>query len=339
VAEDHLVTVFRHYDLGRPIAARRVERGFVNDNWIADTTSGRYFLKRRHPDLRQPAVIRAQHTLMARLRAVGFPAPVVFPTTAGQTFLAVGGELYEVHGYIDGGPYDRDRPAHLAEAATTLACYHAHVEGLRLRPLCRSDDLYSPQTLQANLAALTRAWGVDRDTGLTAAVQQLEAHRIDLAARFARHESLPWLTIHGDYYAGNLLFDGDRIVGVVDYDKARWQPRVVELAEAAIYFASPHPGDLRHLVYPGVLSLAAFARFFQCYGRAVCLQEDEARALPDYVRCIWLSVSLQRLLERDPGPASARDALDEVLALGDWAQENEGEMTQAALAASCQQAS
>ena len=334
MAEDHLATVFQHYDLGRPVAARRVEQGFVNDNWIADTTTGRYFVKRRHPDLRQPAVIRAQHRLMARLRAEGFPAPVVFPTTAGQTFLVVGGEFYEVHGYIDGGPYDRDRPAHLAEAATTLARYHTHVQGLRLRPLCRSGHLYSPQTLQANLAALTRAWGADRDAGLTAAVRRLEAHRTDLAARFARHGSLPWLTIHGDYYAGNLLFDGDRIVGVVDYDKARWQPRVVELAEAAIYFASPQPGDFRHLVYPGVLNLAAFARFFQWYGRAVCLQEDEARALPDYVRCIWLSISLQRLLEGGPNPASAQDALSEVLALGDWARENEGEMTGAARSAS-----
>jgi FMN phosphatase YigB (HAD superfamily) len=48
--------------------------------------------------------------------------------------------------------------------------------------------------------------------------------------------------------------------------------------------------------------------------------------LPDYIRCIWLSVSLQRLLEKDPHPTDALESLREVLSLGEWSAANRERM-------------
>ena len=336
--EHELARVLSYYNLGQLSTARWIERGFVNDNWIVETTRRRYFLKRRHPDLRRPDLIRAQHGLIERLRQANFPAPTVVPTATGETFLVLGDEFYEIHEYIEGEPYDHDWPAHLEEAALTLGRYHVHIENFAPQALRNLGELYSPTILSTILTHLTEAWRLDRDRDLAQVARQLEAQAADLAIRFAGHGALPHLVIHGDYYAGNLLFDGDRIVGVVDYDKARWQPRVVELAEALIYFASPRPGHLKHLVYPGFLDWEPFARFLRNYARAAAPNENELPALPDYIRCIWLSVSLERLLEKEPRPAEglrpepfdyAQDRLDEglealreVLALGRWADAN-----------------
>lgn len=331
--EQELARVLAHYDLGELRTARRVEHGFVNDNWVVETTSRPVFLKRRHPHLRRPNIIRAQHALMARLRQASFPAPAIVPTIGGETFLVLDGEFYEVHGYIEGTPYDHDRPEHLQEAAVTLGHYHTCVEGFAPQVLCDLGELYSPTILSTTLAALTTAWGLDRDPDMAQVARQLDAHAVHLAANFAGHGTLPYLVIHGDYYAGNLLFNGDRIVGVVDYDKARWQPRVVELAEALIYFASPRAGHLRYLVYPGFLNWELFVHFLHNYSRAAVLGENEVCALPDYVRCIWLLVSLERLLERGARPAEALEALQEVLALGDWAKANARQMIEASRAA------
>jgi homoserine kinase type II len=335
--EEELVRVLGHYALGGLKAARRTKHGFVNDNWIVDTERGRYFLKRRHPRLRWPDLVRVQHDLVEWLRQAGLLVPAVVPTATGETLLVRGGEFYEIHAYIEGEPYSHDRPAHLEEAALILAHYHTHVEGFAPQVLCDQGELYSPAVLSTILGHLTGAWQLDREPDLAQAARQLEAQAADLAACFAGHGALPHRVIHGDYYAGNLLFDGDRIIGIVDYDKARWQPRVVELAEALIYFASPRPGHLKHLVYPGFLNEEPFARFLQTYLQTysqqtysqthsqalVCtaaLDENEVRALPDYVRCIWLSVSLKRLLEKGPRPPEALEALQEVLALAGWAK-------------------
>ena len=148
-----------------------------------------------------------------------------------------------------------------------------------------------------------------------------------MAERFSAHGPLPHLVIHGDYYAGNLLFRGDRVAGVVDYDKASWQPRIAELAETLIYFSSPRPGYLRHLVYPGVLEWKPFGRFLRSYAREIMLEDAEMEALPDYIACIWFSISLRRLVENYPDcPPEARAALREVLELGSWAHAHASEM-------------
>jgi Ser/Thr protein kinase RdoA (MazF antagonist) len=329
----HLNQVLFHYDIGEPCGALPVERGFVNENWRIETSLGTYFLKHYHPSLCHPEIIHAQHALIAHLRRAGFPAPTIMPTTGGNTLLALGDELYEIQTYIEGTFYDHERTAHLKEAARTLGRYHVCVEGFALRSLQNQDELYSPAVLHANLAALIDAWEIERDPELGQMARRLAAHADDLATRFAAHGTLPHLVIHGDYYADNLIFEGDCITGVVDYDKARWQPRVVELAETLIYFASPRPGHLKHLVYPGILEWKPFERFLRHYASVVSLTENEIRALPDYVRCIWLQISLQRLWEKGTCPSEAAEALQETVTLGDWARVSERRMVEIAQAA------
>ncbi len=324
-----LQRVLDHYRLGDLRAAQRAERGFVNENWIVETAQGRYLLKRRHPRLCQPDLIRAQHQLIGWLRRAGFPAPSVVPNIDGQTSLVLDGEMYEIQGYIEGEPYEHGRLAHLEEAGLTLGRYHCLVEGCAPQALCRLGPLYGPSILSRLLIQLTETWQLNLDAETAGICRELESEASDLAERFAGNDRLSHLVIHGDYYADNLIFEGDRIIGVVDYDKASWQPQVAELAEALIYFSSQRPGHLRYLVYQGFLDWEPFFRFVQSYGRGTDLQQKEIGALPDYVRCIWLCVSLKRLLQKGPRPVQASEALQEVLELACWGRVHAGQMVEA----------
>jgi homoserine kinase type II len=242
--------------------------------------------------------------------------------------LVLDNRCFEVQDYIEGRPYDHGRPQDLAEAALTLGQYHTLVRGFTQHAPCQSGPLYGPETLAQNLDHLVRAWQLDGEPELAGRLSQLATQGHSLAERCDEHGTLPPLVIHGDYYADNLLFNGDRIIGVVDYDKARWQPRVVELAEALIYFASPRPGQLKHLVYPGALQWEPCERFLDAYASVVTVTADEAQALPDYIHCIWLQVSLQRLLEQGPRPAWAAEALRELVTLSNWAGTNSHRITE-----------
>jgi len=327
-----LQSLIRQYDLGTLRSVHRLEQGFVNENWVVVTTHGRYFLKRRHPDLRDPEVMSAQHALIQHLRKSGFPVPAILKHLQGKTFLELDGDFYEIHEYIEGEPDEHSNEAHFNAAALWLG-------------------LYSPSRLSANLTKIREVWKLDQDDSLIRIWLQLAAQAVALAGHFSEHEELPRLVIHGDYHGGNLLFKGDRLVGVFDYDKARMQPRVVELAEALIYFASTRPGHLKHVVYPGFLDLDKFGSFLRYYSCGVCtneggfdwlntsselhfpsdkqdssgvsfLRDGEVYALSDYICCIWLSVSLQRLLEKDAGQVPALAALQEVRQLGEWGARN-----------------
>lgn len=331
--EAELARVLRYYPSGELQNARRVEQGFVNENWVVNTTRGRFFLKRRHPSLRQRDLIVAQHELMRRLRRSGFPAPTIIATIRGDTFLVLDQEWYEMQGYIEGEPYDHHRREHLEEAALTLGKYHKLIDGFAPEALCHVNELYTPATARTLLARLTQTWHLAQDPTGAEISQQVKSHIADLTARLADHRILPRLVIHGDYYADNLIFEDDRIVGVVDYDKACWQPRVVELAEALVYFASPRPGYMKHIVYPGVLNWDPFMCFVQSYAETAALGAGEMDALPHYVRSIWISAALRRLVESDGRRHHTCEALLEVLELAEWATDNAEQMIDIARAA------
>ncbi len=323
-----------HYDLGAFQACRPVGHGYVNDNWFVETTRGRYFLKRRHPSLRDPTRIRAQHTLMAHLRTVGFPAPVVCRTRTGAAFLQLDDEIYEIHEYIPGELCDPTRPSHIAAAARTLGWYHEAVRGFDHPLFHRLRQRYRPERLLEILAGLTEAWQGHLTPEVEAMLTQLHRHAQDLTRRFRAFEPLPELVIHGDYYAENLIFQGDTLVGVVDYDGARWAWRIEEVAEAVIYFAAERPGRLRHVVYPGVLDLDAVERFLTAYAQRTRLLESEVRALPHVIRTIWLCASLCPPLRPPLHPEDAPQVLPEVLTLGEWAEAHAADIVEVGLASS-----
>ncbi len=167
--------------------------------------------------------------------------------------------------YIEGEFFETGRPEHFLEAARVLAQYHLAVDGFSDDLALTSRPAYDPQFILNSLQKLEQLWNLAGSRCASHQLAQLQGQCADLDVRFAAHGALPRLLIHGDYYADNLLFAAHRIVGVVDYDKFRLDARVVEVAEALIYFASPQVHHLQHLVYPGVLQWASLKQFLEAY--------------------------------------------------------------------------
>jgi Ser/Thr protein kinase RdoA (MazF antagonist) len=241
------------------------------------------------------------------------------------------GECYEVQHFIEGELCDRFNAAHLSASAYTLGDYHRLVRHYDARIPVPEGDRYGPRALDSSLHDLSAFWEAHGHS-LTGNVQQrLSDHLADLRSRFASHRELPRLVIHGDYHGDNLLCRGASVVGVLDYDKASWQPRVAEIAEAAIYFSSPKQGSLKRLAYPGPLQWAPLAAFIAAYATENPICTSEAVALPDYIRCIWMQMSICHPLLGLLAPGD-HTAIEEILILADWAKENSTPITDLARA-------
>jgi Ser/Thr protein kinase RdoA (MazF antagonist) len=267
--------------------------------------------------------------MVARLRESGFPAPVAVLTSEGLPFQVLEQDIYEVWEFIDGKPYNPGHPSHLEAAAQTLAQFHMCIDGFESPALCVAGPLYSPGRIRGVLGRLRQAWEIRPGSDLAQVASRLETGIGALQERFDKHGLLPHLIVHGDFHGGNLLFCDARVVGLVDYDKASWQPRIAELAEALVYFASPVEAHMHHVVYPGFLDEGRFAHFAGIYARTAGMLASEAQALPDYINCVWLYWSLRRLLEGAPKQSEhVQLALHEVLALGTWVTVNREKMIQ-----------
>ena len=127
----------------------------------------------------------------------------------------------------------------------------------------------------------------------------------------ARLVSLGWeerdcIPVHGDFHQSNCRFDGDRVVGVVDFDNSRLEPRLYDVAYAVSFMLGmdwPAEAQTRGrwrrcrpmMPHPWRAWLNAYLR------EGPPLEAREARLLPHVCAAVWPEVV------NDFFPTDARD--------------------------------
>jgi homoserine kinase type II len=100
---------------------------------------------------------------------------------------------------------------------------------------------------------------------------------LDLLDRL--YPELPLLIIHGGCRRGSALFSGDRLITMLDFDSARYEARVVDLAIALHDFAKVF-GERGSPDFKVALDLEVVAGFLGAYLQANALEPAEIEALP-----------------------------------------------------------
>lgn len=249
-----LRTVLAAYDLGELDRSVRDRRGTVNTSFFIDTLKGgqrrRFFLRRYKPSI-QREEIRFEHALINHVADKGHcPVARPHPTRDGHTVLERGGAYYAIFDYLPGedrytwvGP--RCSSSELRAAGRLLAQFHSDVATFRA-PGRRAE----PRTLRL-LTVIGRAWERARRRPPTDAyLAYAHEHAGDVRASLAKTSDvlrrvaadLPKVIIHSDFHPGNLKFEGATISGLVDFDWAKTDVRLFDVALAVWYFCASWEG-------------------------------------------------------------------------------------------------
>jgi homoserine kinase type II len=223
---------------------------------------GVHYLRRSHRAKPRDELV-AQLALMRELRARGLPAPEVVPTRAGADHAEVDGRWWVVTRGIAGAPFDDGSRAHLRALGQVLGRYHRLVADL---PAVVAEP---PALTEVRL----RATRPDVDPAL-------QARAVAVVDRLtALLPELPRVVVHGGARRGSLLFDGDRVVGVLDFDSAHADVRVLDLAVAVHDVGKVYTrlGDEDHKV---ALDLDRVTAVLAAYRAEVRTLPAEAEALP-----------------------------------------------------------
>jgi len=291
-----------HYDLGAPRSVRAASHGAVNETAFVELDSGRVVVRRNQRRLGR-ASLALRHRLLAHLRARGFPAPRLLAARSGETAVEVGGRLFELFVFVDGDDFNPERPAHLAGAGAILARYHRAVADFP-DPPPPDAPRYPPSTLNRLSERL-----IERDV-MGELSEPLRWYDLRAAALSAvlpdpAYAALPQLLIHGDIHRDNLLFRGDAVAALLDFDQVTCDARIVDLADALVGLApgDPPQGWSPWGVYDGPLGADRAALLLDAYDAAAGLSSAERAALPVLVETVWLQGNLRRVLltpEGDP---------------------------------------
>lgn len=187
---------------------------------IVEAAQGRYLAKTYPADPVTLDALRFQHRLSAHLRTHGLPTPEVLPAKDGRRIAEAQGWALELQTLIKGKPM-QVRPETLAVAAGALSRFHAVCRGFPAPPR----DARRWRFSEAPTAPFARLFEAARREDGAAA-----ADHCDAVARFIQDASgalspeqcarFETGLIHGDWHGGNLLFQGDRLTGIVDLEFA-----------------------------------------------------------------------------------------------------------------------
>lgn len=326
------------YDLGRLRNVTQARRGFVNETAFLHTDRGRFVMRRSHRRLSE-AALRYRHRLITWLINHDFPAPDIIPSRTGETLVELSGRFYEVRAFVEGGDFDPSRPGQLVSVGAILARYHEAVRGFQ-RPSDISEPRYSPQTI---LGLTERLLERDMMGELYDWLSWYDMRAAQLRQILppASYASLPHLVIHGDIHSDNLLFAGDEVAALIDYDQATWDARIVDVADALIGFAtsSGQTKQLQWGVYQGPLDPDNAARLISGYAEIAPLSRVEIEMLPLIVELVWMQGELGRVISTPEGsPEYHQDVLNQGRWLSQWIQERGQSLAAQWLAASMQAA-
>lgn len=205
VNEDEAARFLEGHDLGRVIALTPIAEGVENSNFRLDTPRGRFVLtlvERRTAEAELPFVLG----LAEYLAAAGVATPRPVRDRAGRLFSPLNGKPAVIAEWAHGAWPRRPTAVQLDAAGRALARFHLAgqaFDGDRANPVGPA----AWRRLATRCAE--RATGEDRQMldALADALPSLEA---------VWSADLPRGPGHGDYFPDNVLFDGERVTGVID---------------------------------------------------------------------------------------------------------------------------
>lgn len=253
--------------------------GGLNLNLLIDADGRGYVARVYRPYVTAARLAAIQH-VRNEVATAGVPCAPLLRTRDGAGWVDLGGALVEVESYID-SDFHMDTPDRLCRGLPTLGRIHSALRQVEVSAAGRESRFANHVYAEQALAATAKATERIRRWTPTTVEERLAAQADELAAVVSTAEeelsnNLPRQLVHGDFWDNNVLFAGDRLVLVADFDFMAERARIDDLA-LTLYFADLHR-PLRH----GDDRIATLRSFVDAYdsGLADHLTPAERSALP-----------------------------------------------------------
>ncbi|HSD53891.1 MAG TPA: homoserine kinase [Burkholderiales bacterium] len=202
VTPSQLADWLKRYPVGALTELRGIAAGIENTNYFVTTSHGRYVLTLFE---RLPAESLSFYLgLMAHLARHGIPCPAPIADHDNGLFSILNGKPAALVTRLPGAPVLSPTPAHCAQTGGLLAAMHVAGQSF-------TGALENPRG--------PKWW---RETAPQVAPfldeqrRRLLESELEVQSRY-RFQDLPRGPIHADLFRDNVLWDGDRVGGVIDF--------------------------------------------------------------------------------------------------------------------------
>ncbi len=272
---DDFIDILAQYDLGAYVRSDPIPQGTVQTNYVLQTTQGKYVF--RYYENRSRGSVLFESDLLAYLTAHRYPCPTQVKNTQGRYVGDYRHKPYIIFEFLEGQPIEDPSAYHwqqliqkAAELQTVTQGYCSPYTEHRWNydpALCRTLARAEATKLNTSSAWEKFAWLVH------------ELTMLDLPL------SLPRGICHCDFHFSNVLFQGDELVALLDFDDANYTFRQFDLVGLIEYWAWPWSAE--------ILDVAKARSVVQAYRKHRPMPLIEQRHLYDVYKlsilfdCVW----------------------------------------------------
>ena len=225
----------RAFGITEPVAVEPLDGGAANEHWRVDVPGlGPRVLRRYHQRQTQPSVAY-EHRLLQFLHERGWPvAPAI--VASGGSQLETDAGRWALFPFRSGEPPELDRRT-MQRKGSLLALLHADLrdwdEGQR-PGFGRITDLDTPLRLDgfADFHALV-AWFALTDPERAAKLEDMHDLVVALLDQLG-YADLPDDVVYFECLGNNILFEGDNVTGILDFDLAHRDARVTDIGRSLV---------------------------------------------------------------------------------------------------------
>ena len=276
------------YAVGGLAELTPIASGIENTNYFVTTERGRYVLTlyERLPASELPFYLN----LMAHLSRSGCEVPAPIPDRTGALFSLLNGKPASLVERVNGVPIDNPDKLHCEKVGAALARLHLASQAYRARLTNRRGPAWWRTAARAVKPYLSPSQA-----------ELLDAE-IKFQTGFARVK-LAKGAIHGDLFCDNVLFDGDRVAGIIDFGFAATDFYAYDLAITVNDWCVDAAGS--------PLDPSLLTALVQAYDAVRPMSADECEAWPSLLRAAALRFWLSRLYDLHlPRPGELTHAHD-----------------------------
>ena len=283
ISEAELTAWLGNYSVGRLTACEPIKAGIENSNYFVTTTQGRYVLTlfERLPAEELPFYLE----LMAHLARHGIPCPAPIADLSDRYLQHLAGKPAALVTRLAGASIERPDAAACAELGALLARMHlaARSYGVYL------ENPRGPKWWRVAARELEGFLDSQRKEFLEQEIEFQAQHRFP---------DLPRGPVHADLFRDNVLFEGGRISGVIDFYFAGVDRLLYDVAVCANDWCLADAAS-------GTLDSARCRALLAAYHAVRPLSALEREAWPAMLRAAALRFWLSRLHDLHlprPGP-------------------------------------
>jgi homoserine kinase type II len=261
----------KRYSVGALVELKGIAAGIENTNYFVGTTHGRYVLTLFERLPREALTFYLK--LMAHLARHGIPCPSPIADRENRFLSELNGKPAALVTRLPGTVVQQPSPEHCAEVGAVLA--DMHVAGKSYRGAL--DNPRGPKWWRAT-APQVIPFLDDEQRKLLATELEFQSHQ--------RLRELPRGPVHADLFRDNVLFEGARIGGVLDFYFAGMDALLFDVA-VTLNDWCVHPD--------GTVDRARARAFLSAYHAGRAFSPLERRAWPAMLRAAALRFWLSRL--------------------------------------------